>query len=399
MPTFSWTGRLARQPVSGKIKAKSLEEAILRLRERGVIIETIHEVKGGLTLTFLQRITAKDLAVISRQFSTMINAGIPVVQCLEILAEQTTKEKLRSALYDIKREVEGGKTLADALRKYKNIFGDFFISMVEVGEMGGSLGSTLSRVADYYEKVTALQGKVKGAMAYPMVVLVVTIGVLVLMLTKLVPTFAALYAETGAELPGPTQLLLNVSTFVKNNFVYGISLLFAIVFISKRALHNPAIRFRWDALTLRIPIFGGLLRKTAVSRFARTLGLLIRNGVPILQSLEITARVAGNKVIEKAVLDARRNIGEGKSLTGPLRDSGVFPPMVIHLVNVGEQTGRLSEMLDKIADFYEEEVDAAVSALASVIEPVMLVFLGGLVGGMLIALYLPIFSLAGTIQE
>ncbi len=398
MPTFAWTGRMNRRPVSGKIRAKSLEEAVKRLRDRGIIIETINETKGGLSFSFFQRVTAKDLALISRQFATMINAGIPAVQALGILAEQATKDKLREALTDVKREVEGGKTLGDALRKHHKMFGDFFISMVDVGETGGSLASTLTRVAEYYEKITALQGKVKSAMAYPMVVLIVTIGVVILMLVKLVPTFASLYADVGSELPGPTQLLLNVSQFMQKNLLYIIGGIVGFIILIKRLLKIPSIRYKWDKLLLKIPIVGSLVLKTALTRFSRTLSILIRNGVPILESLEITSRVVGNKVIEEAILNARKNIGEGKSLAAPLRDSGIFPPLVIHLITVGEQTGKLSDMLEKVADFYEEEVDAAVEALASVIEPVMLVFLGGFVGGILIALYLPIFGLAGTIQ-
>ncbi len=398
MPTYAWTGRMNRRPVSGKIKAKDLEEAVRRLRDQGIIIETINETKGGFTLSFLQRVTAKDLALISRQFATMINAGIPAVQALGILAEQSEKEKLREALADIKREVEGGKTLGDALRKYHKMFGDFFISMVDVGEAGGSLGSTLTRVAEYYEKITALQGKVKSAMAYPVVVFIVTIGVIILMLVKLVPTFASLYADVGSELPGPTQFLLNVSEFMQKNFLYIVAGMIGFVILINRILKIPSVRYQWDKIVLKLPILGPLILKTSLTRFSRTLSILIRNGVPILESLDITARVVGNKIIEEAILNARRNIGEGKSLAAPLRDSGIFPPLVIHLITVGEQTGKLSDMLERVADFYEEEVDAAVEALASVIEPIMLVFLGGFVGGMLIALYLPIFGLAGTIQ-
>ncbi len=398
MPTFAWTGRLNRQPASGKIKANSLEEAVKRLREQGVVIESINETKGGFSFTLFQSVTAKDLALISRQFATMINAGIPAVQALGILAEQASKDKLREALADVKREVEGGKTLGDALRKYHKMFGDFFISMVDVGETGGSLGSTLERVAEYYEKITALQGKVKSAMAYPMVVLVVTIGVIMLMLVKLVPTFASLYADVGSKLPGPTQFLLDVSHFMQKYFLHITGGIIGLVILINRIMKIPSVSYQWDKIVLKIPIIGPLIQKTSLTRFARTLSILIRNGVPILESLDITSRVVGNKIIEEAIMNAKRNIGEGKSLAAPLRDSGIFPPLVIHLITVGEQTGKLSDMLEKVADFYEEEVDTAVEALSSIIEPVMLVFLGGFVGGMLIALYLPIFGLAGTIQ-
>lgn len=396
MPTYVWKGTQAGKIIKGTIKAKHVNDAIEKLRDKGVSVFDIREKPPGFS--FFKGISYKDLSIITRQFSTMLNAGIPVVETLYILAEQTSNKRLRSILIDIRTEVEQGKTLTAAMKKYTKIFGPLAISMIEVGETGGILAETLMKISEHYEKIYKLRSKIKSAMAYPVVIFLVAVVVVMVLLIFLIPTFATLYESVGMKLPGPTQFVINLSNFLRHNVLYLIVGMVAFVFAFRKWKNSPTGKKIWDNFVLRLPIFGNLIKKNAIARFTRTLGVLVNSGVPILDALEISAHTAGNYVIESSILKARRSVGEGKSIAGPLRQSGAFPPLVTQLIEIGEKSGRLSDMLNKVADFYEEEVDAATSAMTSVIEPLMLVFIGGVVGGILLAMYLPIFNLASAIK-
>ena len=396
MPTYIWQGTQAGKIVKGTIRAKHLNEAVEKLRSKGIGVFDIREKPGGFSL--FGGVSYRDLSIVTRQFSTMLNAGIPVVETLFILSEQTSNKRLKNILIDIRTEVEQGKTLTSAMKKYSKIFGPLAISMIEVGETGGILAETLMKISEHYEKIYKLRSKIKSAMAYPVVIFFIAIIVVLILLIFLIPTFASLYESVGMKLPGPTRFVMNLSNFLRHNIIYILVGTGIFAFAFKRWKNTPGGKKIWDNFVLRVPIFGNLMKKNAIARFTRTLGVLVNSGVSILDALEISAQTAGNYVIETAILKARKSVGEGKSIAGPLRQSGVFPPLVTQLIEIGEKTGRLSDMLNKVSDFYEEEVDAATSALTSIIEPVMLVFIGGVVGGILLAMYLPIFNLASAIK-
>jgi type IV pilus assembly protein PilC len=337
--------------------------------------------------------------IFTRQFATMIDAGLPLVQCLDILAEQQPNKFFQAALRTIKSDVEQGSTFADALGKHPRIYNDLYVNLVAAGEVGGILDTILNRLAVYLEKADALARKVKGAMVYPVSVLVVAIGVVVLLLVKVIPVFQKMFTEFGGTLPGPTQMVINVSEFLQAWIVYILVVLGgALVAFFQARKRSRAFHYRTDAIFLKMPVFGSLLRKVATARFSRTLGTMISSGVPILDALDIVARTAGNLVVEAAIQKTRTAISQGKTIAEPLGESKVFPSMVVQMVAVGEQTGAMDAMLQKIADFYDDEVDAAVSALTQLLEPVMLVFLGGTVGTILIAMYLPIFKIADAVK-
>ncbi len=398
MPVFEWTAKDATGRLrSGKIKARNIMDASRKIQARGLSDVNLRQTqakKGGL----FKKVSTRDLAIFSRQFAVMIEAGIPIVQSLEILAEQTQNGYFASVINEVRGMVETGKTLAESMEKYPKAFPTLLTQMVAVGETGGALAETLREVASYYEKMDALKRKIKSAMMYPMIVLIVTVLIVGGLLIFVVPRFASIYSDMGAQLPGPTLIVIKLSRWLVHNILWILIAIVILVVLFKRLLGSKKGRAIWDSFTLRVIIFGPLVQKSAIARFARTLSILLTSGVPILQSLEITAKASGNYVIQQAVLKARERIGEGKTIGGPLRETGIFPPLVVHLVTVGEQTGRLSEMLDRIATFYEEEVDAAVEGLASIIEPLMLVFIGVIVGGILIALYLPIFKLGEAVK-
>jgi type IV pilus assembly protein PilC len=364
-------------PVSVKEKAKDVSEYLPFLK---------------------QGITTRELVIFTRQFATMIDAGLPLVQCLDILADQQPNKTFKGILRDVKSDVEQGSTFADALRKHPKAYDNLYVNLVQAGEIGGILDTILNRLAVYLEKADALARKVKGAMVYPTTVLVVAIGVVVLMLVKVIPTFEKMFADFGGELPGPTQVVVSMSHFMQT-WIWSFLVVAFLIVVAFFQARKRSLRFRraTDALALRLPIIGTLLQKVAVARFTRTLGTMIASGVPILDGLEIVARTAGNVVIEEALMDVRSAISEGKTIAEPLQESDVFPGMVTQMIAVGEETGAMESMLSKIADFYDEEVDTAVEALTSLLEPVMMVFLGGTVGGLLIAMYLPIFKIAETI--
>ncbi len=397
---YLWKGRTPTgEMLSGEFMTDNKQDLINHLRKRKIIITTIRQKPKEINMSFgfKNRITTRDLGVFTRQFATMINAGLPIVQCLDILSSQLDKPAFKKIVSEVMYDIEGGSTLADALRK-QSCFSDLFVNMVEAGEAGGILDVILNRLAVYLEKADALVKKVKGAMTYPAVVMTVCIGASVFMLMFIIPTFAQMFKDFGGQLPVPTRIVMGLSDFLRANWYILLGALVGAFFAAKRYYKTPTGRYRIDRSALRMPVLGSVIRKAAVARFTRTLGTLVSSGVPILNGLEITARTAGNKVIEEAVLKTRTSISEGNTIAEPLKECGVFPPMVVQMIGVGEQTGALDEMLEKVADFYDSEVDAAVSALTSIIEPIMIVIMGTIVGGMLIAMYLPMFKLVTVVS-
>ncbi|MEP0829182.1 MAG: type II secretion system F family protein [bacterium] len=398
MPIYEYKGKtLAGAMVQGELTAGSREELERVLRQNRILVSSIRKKPAELKIKIGTGIKKVDISRFTRQFATMIGAGLPMVQCLEILATQMESKELCHIISQVKESVQGGSTLAEALGRHPKVFDHLYVNMVEAGEMGGALDTILVRLAVYREKADALVRKVKGAMVYPTVVAVVAIGVTIAMLTFIVPVFAKMFSGLGAELPKPTQIVLGISNFLKGYFLYLVlgTLAFVAGFIYW--VRTESGRAMFDAGLLKAPVFGNLVRKSSVARFTRTLGTLISSGVSILDALEITAKTAGNVVIAKAIRKSVLSIAEGDTITAPLKETGVFPPMVTQMISVGEKTGGLDEMLNKIADFYDEEVDQAVSALTSLIEPVIIVFMGAIIGGILIAMYLPMFDIIGKI--
>jgi type IV pilus assembly protein PilC len=397
MPVFQYTARSASGEVkSASIQAPTRDEAVNRLRRQRLTVVKVEEARpakgaGG-------KIAMRDVVIFTRQFSTMVNAGLPLVQALDILARQSENPALAAAVRAVVADVEQGNTVADAMRKQPKAFNDLYTNMVAAGEMGGILDVILNRLAVFMEKNDALVRKVKGAMIYPTVILCVAGLCVVVLLWRVIPVFSAMFASVGMELPLPTQVVIGLSSFL-NQFWWMLLLGGAGTVVAVRRYYATSSgQLVIDALLLKVPVLGDVLRKSAVSRFTRTLGTLVSSGVSILDGLEITARTAGNRVVEDAVMQSRASIAGGDTIAGPLDKSGVFPPMVISMINVGEQTGGLDEMLSKIADFYDDEVDAAVSGLLSLLEPIMIVFLGVVVGGMIVAMYLPIFDMVNSVR-
>ena len=398
MAVWAYQGRSGTGVQKGEIEAPDRITAVGELRRRAILVTQINETAGKTPVRIGSKVKDKDMAIFTRQFSTMIDAGLPLVQCLNILAEQSKSKNLRGVTANVARNVEEGTTLAEAMRKHHRTFNDLFTNMVEVGEAGGILDVILQRLASYIEKTAALKRKVKGALVYPIVIVGVAVLVIMFMLTFVIPTFAAMFKDMGADLPLPTRIVIGLSDFVRTYILLLIAGLVGCVFAIRSYYRTEGGKSTIDALLLRIPIFGPLIRKVAVARFTRTLGTLVQSGVPILEGLRITASTSGNKVVEKAVLQCRTSVTEGKTLAEPLKGSGVFTPMVTQMIAVGEQTGALDAMLSKIADFYDDEVDTAVNTLTALLEPIMIVFLGGVVGGLVVAMYLPIFKLVTLIK-
>jgi type IV pilus assembly protein PilC len=399
--TYVWKGRSPNGEIlSGEYITENKQELVNYLRKRKIIITSLKQKSKDLsfTLPFGGKITVKDLGVFTRQFATMINAGLPMVQCLDILASQLEKEKFKKIVSTVTSDVEGGTTLAEAMGKHSPTFSQLYVNMVEAGEAGGILDQILVRLAVYLEKAEALQRKVKSALMYPAVVFFVAIGATVFMLMFIIPTFAKMFTDFGGELPLPTKIVLGLSDFLRSKWWLLGTIITAGVIAFKRFYATDPGKSKIDAFVLKVPVLGQVIRKAAIARFTRTLGTLISSGVPILNGLDITARTAGNKVVEKAIAATRDSISQGNTIAEPLKVSGVFPPMVTQMISVGESTGALDEMLEKIANFYDDEVDTAVETLTSVIEPVMIVVMGLLVGGMLIAMYLPMFKLINVIS-
>jgi type IV pilus assembly protein PilC len=400
---FEWSGKTSRGLIeSGEITANSRDEVITQLRKRNITVTVVKQkekkpLMGGLS--FGGGVDDKDIVIFTRQFATMIDAGLPLVQALEILSTQVENKFLAKTLATIKDDVEGGSTYADSLKKHPKAFSELYANMVAAGESGGILDTILNRLAAYIEKAMKLKKKVKGAMVYPVVVSSIAVLVIVVIMIFVIPTFSKMFTQMGGTLPLPTLLVIKTSNFLAGigGILVGLSIIGAVVAF-KQVRKTEKGQAVTDRMFLKLPIFGTLLKKVAVAKFTRTLGTLISSGVPILDGLEITAKTAGNKVIEYAVMDVRAGVSEGKTLAEPLMKSKVFPPMVTHMISVGETTGALDAMMNKIADFYDDEVDNAVSNLTAMMEPMLMVFLGGSVGFIVIAMYLPIFKLITLIK-
>jgi len=389
----------AGKTMKGIIDTPSKDAAIQSLRAKDLTIISLEEDKGsGFSFDILRKIKKKkvkidELVIFSRQLATMVNAGIPLVTALDILAEQIESPVFSQVVSKIRDDVETGSSLSEALAKHMNIFSSLFVNMVRAGESSGMLDEILDRLAGYLEKTSALQKKIKAALVYPAAVTLMAIAITVFLLVKVVPVFGDIYTGFGAKLPTPTQIMLNVSDFLRNYFYVAIGLIVLGIFLLKRYGKTEKGKMVLDKVKLKMPIFGPLARKVAVGKFTRTLSTLIRSGVPILSSLEIVSKTSGNRVIEAAVESVRANVKEGEPIADPLARSGVFPPMVVRMVSVGEQTGELEKMMTKVADFYDEQVDAAVTALTSLIEPLIIAFLGIVIGGIVICMFLPILKI------
>jgi len=405
MSTFAYVGRTRQGSVKkGELTAKTRDEAVDQLRKQNVVVTSLEEKsgKGGkLNLSFGSGLTDKDLVVFTRQFGTMINAGLPLIQCLDILATQSENKVLRETVGDVKISVEGGSTFSDALRKHPKVFDDLYVNMIHAGEVGGLLDTILTRLAKHIEKAMKLKGQIKSAMVYPIAIMGVAVIVISVLMVWVIPIFAKMFAEmSGGKvgLPGPTQIVIDVSNFFQSYIIHIVVAIAASIYGIKRYYKTTKGRIVIDRLLLKVPVLGDIIRKASVAKFTRTLGTLITSGVPLLEGLGICARTSGNKVIEEALLGARISISSGKTISEPLAKSQVFPKMVTHMIAVGESTGALDAMLGKIADFYEDEVDQAVAAMTSLLEPIMMVFLGTVIGFIVIAMYLPIFTMAAAIQ-
>ncbi len=395
MPVFAYRGRSGAGVVAGEIEADDRPGAVAQLRAKGVIATSVQErrAKAAAVKKIGGSVKDKDLAIYTRQFSTMVDAGLPIAQCLSILSEQSDSKTLRDVTSRITTEVEGGATLAESFKKYPRVFNDLFVNMLAVGESGGVLDVVLQRLSGYIEKAAKLKSKVKGAMVYPVTIIGVAALVIIFMMIFVIPTFAKMFQGLGADLPVPTRIVMFLSEFTQRYIVVMVIAGAGAIYALKRYYATDQGSKVIDAFLLKVPVIGMLIRKVAVARFTRTLGTLISSGVPILEGLLITARSAGNRVVEATVMQARAAVTSGRTLSEPLKGSTVFPPMVVHMISVGENTGALDQMLQKIADFYDDEVDTAVGALTALLEPMMIVFLGVVVGGLVVAMYLPIFKL------
>jgi type IV pilus assembly protein PilC len=398
---FQWSGKTSKGVVeSGEMSASTREEVIAQLRKRKIIPTVVTEKPKKVSkFSFGVKVKDKDIVVFTRQFSTMIDAGLPLVQTLEILSTQVENKGFGKILAQIKTDVESGSTYADALKKHPKVFSELYANMVAAGEAGGILDTILNRLASYIEKSMSLKKKVKGAMVYPLVVSSIAILVIAVIMIFVVPTFSKMFTQMGGTLPLPTRIIINMSNFIAGlGGLMTFGVIVAIVVALKRFRTTEKGKKVIDTILLKLPIFGMLLNKVAVAKFTRTLGTLVSSGVPILDGLEITAKTSGNKVIEYAIMDVRKAVMGGKTLAEPITKAKVFPPMVTHMIAVGESTGALDAMLSKIADFYDDEVDAAVSNLTAMMEPMLMVFLGGAVGFIVVAMYLPIFKMITLIK-
>jgi type IV pilus assembly protein PilC len=401
MATFAYVGRSRSGEIQkGEISAKTREEAAAALRKQNVLATSLQRKVSSLNFELPglgPNVTPRDVVIFTRQFSTMIDAGLPLVQCLEILGQQTENKTLAKVINETRLEVEAGATYADALRKHPKVFDNLYVNMVAAGEAGGILDVIQQRLAKHMEKSIRLKKKIKGAMIYPASIVGIAVVVMAVLMIWVIPVFAQMFSDFGGQLPGPTRLVLGASNFMVAN-VWTIFITMVVAFIAaKRTYKTDRGRREMDRLSLRVPVFGDLIRKAAVAKFTRTLGTLISSGVPILDGLQIVAATAGNKVVEEAIMHARSSISEGKDVAEPLGQSKVFPPMVVQMIAVGEATGAMDTMLSKIADFYDDEVDEAVAALTSMLEPMLMVFLGVTIGFIVVAMYLPIFEMASVV--
>ena len=384
------------QTVNGIIQADSEAEAAEILHRKELVVFSVEfaQITAVNTKTVDKKVKLDDLVVFSRQLATMIDAGIPLVNALTILAEQIENEGLRNIVGTVRQDIEAGMSFCDALAKHPLIFSDLFVNMVKAGEASGMLNEILDRLAMFMEKQAALNRKIISSLVYPAVVVSMAIIITAVLLIKVVPTFKGIFDSLGGTLPMPTQVLIFISDLLRKYFIYSVVSLGASVYVFKRYLKTEKGRYRFDRLSLNVPVFGPLLRKLAVAKFSRTFSTLVKSGVSVLSSLEIVSKTSGNKVVEEAVVNCSKSVRDGEPISRPLAKSGVFPPMVTRMINVGEQTGQLEKMLSKIADFYDDQVDAAAGALTSLIEPLVIAFLGIVIGGIVVALFLPIFKIS-----
>jgi len=403
MPKFSWEGKTRSGAVQkGDMEAPNEAAVNATLRRQGITPSKIKERGKGLDIELKipgmqPKITTKDLVVFTRQFATMIDAGLPLVQCLDILGKQQDNKTFKQILLQVKESVESGTTFADALKKHPKAFDELYVNLVAAGEVGGILDTILNRLAAYIEKALKLRKKVKSAMTYPTTIIGIAFVVIAVILIFVIPAFEKMFADFGGSLPAATQFVINLSNFIQKYILLIIGSFVLFIFVFKRIYRTEKGRASIDDFSLKLPVMGVLIRKVAVAKFTRTLGTMISSGVPILDGLDIVAKTAGNKTVEKAIYKVKQSISEGKTIAEPLEKSGVFPPMVCQMIAVGEQSGAIDTMLNKIADFYDDEVDDAVANLTAMMEPMLMLFLGTTVGGLVIAMYLPIFKLAGTV--
>ncbi|HEY4743324.1 MAG TPA: type II secretion system F family protein [Desulfuromonadaceae bacterium] len=403
MPKYNWEARTRSGGTQkGVIEAASTDIVEAQLKKFGFTGITITEASKGFALKLPGfggggKVESKDLVIFTRQFATMIDSGLPLVQCLDILASQQENKTFQTILYKVKEDVESGSTFADALGKHPKAFDELYVNLVAAGEIGGILDTILARLAAYIEKAQKLKKQIKGAMVYPITIMSIAVIVVGVILIFVIPTFAKMFADFGGELPAPTKFVIALSNFLIKYIIVIIAAIFGVITAIKKYYATPGGRKNIDRLALKAPIAGPLIRKVAVAKFTRTLGTMVSSGVPIMDGLEIVAKTAGNKIVEEAIYGVRQAISEGKTMAEPLGACGVFPPMVVQMISVGEATGAMDTMLNKIADFYDDEVDDAVSAMTAMMEPLLMVFLGTTVGGLVIAMSLPIFKLAGAV--
>ncbi len=412
MPSFEYQVKdKTGKDLKGAQEAQDATELVRLLKTQGYLVVRVEQVKKGSPILSVQKgetpaakrgksggISLDDLVVFSRQLATLVAAGIPLVQALDILADQVDKEKFRLVLHKMYADVQSGKSLSEAMQGHPKVFSALFIHMVRAGESSGRLQEILDRVAHYFEKSSALQKKVKAALMYPMVVSIMAFAITFVMLAFVIPKFATIFEGLNAKLPAPTQILISLSNYLAANWWWILGILGGGIFLFRQFIRSPIGRFGWDSFTLRMPVFGPIIMKVAVSKFSRTLSTLIRSGVAILAALEIVSKTSGNARIEKIITDLMGSVKRGESISGPLEKSGIFPSMVVRMIAIGEETGELEEMLTKIADFYDTQVDTAVSGLTSLIEPLIIGFLGIVIGGIVVALFLPILTLTQAIK-
>jgi type IV pilus assembly protein PilC len=402
MAVYKWEGRTRDGTVrKGTMEAPNEGAVTAQLRAQRIVPTAVKRSAANIEIKIpglKPKIRTKDIVVFTRQFATMIDAGLPLVQCLDILGGQQENSTFKEVILKVKEDVEAGNTFADALAKHPRVFDRLYVNLVNAGEVGGILDTILNRLAAYIEKAMNLKKKVKGAMVYPATVVAVAVIVVAVILIFVIPVFQQMFSGMGKSLPAPTLFVIALSDFTKKYFLFVLIFFFLLAAAFKRVYRTDKGSMFFDRLFLKLPIFGNLIRKVAVAKFTRTLGTLVSSGVPILEGLDVVAKTAGNRVVEQAILRTRDSISEGRTIAEPLKESGTFPSMVVQMISVGEATGALDQMLAKIADFYDTEVDEAVSALTSAIEPMLMVFLGGAIGGLVVAMYLPIFQMAGTIS-
>ncbi len=399
MATFAWTGKTRQGNIKkGEVLAANRDEAMTLLQKDHILVTSVKKKAAEFNFSFGEKkVKDKDIVIFTRQFATMIDAGLPLVQCLEILGNQSEHPTLAKAIKEVRGDVESGSTYADALRKHPKVFDELYVNMVAAGETGGILDTILNRLSQHIEKSMKLKKQIKSAMVYPVTILTVAVAVIIVLMVFVIPIFAKMFTDFGGTLPSLTQMVIDISHFTQRNIVYMLASAWGIWWAIKRYYKTPQGNFNIDKWALKTPVIGDLIQKASIAKFTRTLGTLITSGVPILEGLGIVAKTSGNRVVERAIMNSRQSISEGKTIADPLSKESVFPPMVVQMIAVGETTGAIDSMLGKIADFYDDEVDSAVSTLTAMLEPAMMVFLGITIGTIVIAMYLPVFEMANIV--